>query len=99
MICDCDKRCAIIVLSLREVRILFVYLNIIQIILSIVLMLAILLQTKGEGFSGTFSTDVSVFRTRRGVEKTLFQFTIVLAIVFILMSILSVVVEKGTAGA
>lgn len=64
-------------------------LNLIQIILSIVLILLILLQSKGAGFSGTFSSDSAIFRTRRGLEKTLFQLTILIAIVFLFVAILS----------
>lgn len=64
------------------------YLNIIQIIISAVLIVVILLQVRGSGF-GELGTQ-SVFRTRRGVEKMLFQLTIVLAAVFILISIWSV---------
>ena len=60
------------------------YLNIIQIVISAVLIVVILLQVRGSGFGELGSQ--SVFRTRRGVEKTLFQLTIVLAAVFILMS-------------
>lgn len=67
-----------------------VYLNIVEIILSIVLIFVILLQTRGSGFSATFSSDSSIYRSRRGVEKTLFNFTIGLAVVFILVSIASV---------
>ena len=64
------------------------YLNIIQIIVSAVLVVVILLQVRGSGF-GELGTQ-SVFRTRRGVEKTLFQATIVLAVVFVLVSMWSV---------
>lgn len=64
------------------------YLNIIQIIVSAVLVVVILLQVRGSGF-GELGTQ-GVFRTRRGVEKTLFQLTIVLAVVFILISMWSV---------
>lgn len=64
------------------------YLNVIQIIISAVLVVVILLQVRGSGF-GELGTQ-SVSRTRRGVEKTLFQATIVLAIVFILVSMWSV---------
>jgi len=64
------------------------YLNVIQIIVSAVLVVVILLQVRGSGF-GELGTQ-SVSRTRRGVEKTLFQATIVLAIVFILVSMWSV---------
>ncbi|MDA8189485.1 MAG: preprotein translocase subunit SecG [Dehalococcoidales bacterium] len=73
---------------------LFTYLNVVQIIVSVVLMVVVLLQTKGEGFSGTFSSDTSVFRTRRGVEKTLFQFTIALGVIFVVVSIVSVLAGK-----
>ncbi len=71
------------------------YLNIAQIIISLVLVFVLLLQAKGSGFSGTFNNDASVFRTRRGVEKTLFQMSIGLAVVFVLVSILSVVAARG----
>jgi preprotein translocase subunit SecG len=64
------------------------YMNIIQIVISVVLVLVVLLQVRGSGF-GELGTQ-SVFRTRRGVEKTLFQLTIVLAVVFILVSMWSV---------
>jgi preprotein translocase subunit SecG len=64
------------------------YLNIIQIIVSAVLVVTVLLQVRGSGF-GELGTQ-SVFRTRRGIEKTLFQATIVLAVVFILVSMWSV---------
>ena len=54
-----------------------------------ILVLVILLQVRETG-SGLFGSAQASFRTRRGVEKTLFQFTIVLAVVFLLMSIISV---------
>ena len=62
--------------------------NIIQIVLSLVLVLIILLQVKGQG-SGLFGAADSSYRTRRGIEKTLFQLTIVLVIVFMAVSIIS----------
>lgn len=65
------------------------YLNIIQIIISVTLMTIILLQVKGEGGGGMFGGGVGVARTRRGLERTLFNVTIVLAAVFLLMSFLS----------
>ena len=68
--------------------------NITEIIISAVLILILLVQSRGAGFNGTFNSDSSVFRTRRGVEKTLFQLTIVLAVVFVIVSVLSVVVAK-----
>ena len=64
-------------------------LNFAEILVAIVLILVILLQVRGQG-GGLFGGGDSTFRTRRGIEKTLFQFTIVLAIIFIVISILSV---------
>ena len=66
------------------------YLNVVQIILAAVLILVVLLQAKGSGFSGSFSSGASAYRSRRGVERTLFNFTIVLAVVFVLISIATV---------
>ena len=65
------------------------YLNVAQIVLSIALILAILLQVRGGGLGGIFGQADTVFRTKRGVEKTLFQLTIVLAVLFIIISIVS----------
>ena len=64
--------------------------NLAMIIVSIVLILSVLLQTKGSSFSGAFGGDTSsIYRTRRGVEKTLFQFTIGLAAIFVALAIVS----------
>ncbi|MDI3341338.1 MAG: preprotein translocase subunit SecG [Sphaerobacter sp.] len=65
-------------------------LNLAMILVSVVLMLVILLQTKGSGFSGAFGGDASsIYRTRRGVEKTLFQFTIGVAAVYVILALLA----------
>ena len=64
-------------------------LNIIQIIVSVILIGGILVQVKGQG-TGLFGSSEGSFRTRRGLEKTLFQFTIFMVVVFIGMSIVSV---------
>lgn len=65
------------------------YLNIALIILSVALIAAVLLQAKGGGGMGGILSDAgSVFRTKRGIEKTLFQFTIILAVLFIAASLL-----------
>ncbi len=65
------------------------YFNIAQIILSSALILAVLLQIKGGGLGGIFGQPDTVYRTKRGVEKTLFQLTIVLVVLFIIVSILA----------
>ena len=64
-------------------------LNILQILISGVLIIVILMQVRESG-SGLFGSAQASYRTRRGLEKTLFQFTIILAAVFLLVSILSV---------
>ncbi len=65
------------------------YFNVAQIIVSIVLIVVILLQVRGGGLGGIFGQPDSTFRTRRGVEKALFQFTIALVVLFVALSILS----------
>jgi len=68
------------------------YLHLVQILVSIVLIGIVLLQTRGSSFSATFTSDSSIYRTRRGVERTLFQFTIGLAVLFVIVSILSALI-------
>jgi preprotein translocase subunit SecG len=66
-------------------------LNIAQILISVLLVALLLLQAKGSGFGAALGgSSGSVFRTRRGVEKTLFQLTIILVVIFLLISLWSV---------
>lgn len=62
---------------------------VVQIIVAIALVFAILLQVRSQDI-GLFGASTSVFRARRGFEKLLFQATIVLAIIFIVLSIAGV---------
>lgn len=62
---------------------------IVQLLVSVILVLIILSQVK-EGSGGLFGSAQSTVRTRRGVEKTLFQFTIALGVVFLVISIVVV---------
>ena len=64
------------------------YLVVAQIVLSIALVLTLLLQVRGGGLGGIFGQADTVYRTKRGVEKTLFQLTIVLVVLFITISVL-----------
>jgi preprotein translocase subunit SecG len=75
------------------------YFNIVQIIVSIALIIVIGMQAKGSAFSGAMSTDSSIFSSRRGLEKVLFQITIGLAILFVVVSIASVLAARTTTGA
>ncbi len=63
------------------------YFTIAQMILSVALTAALLLQVKGGGLGGIFGQADTVYRTRRGVEKTLFQITIVLVVLFVAISL------------
>jgi preprotein translocase subunit SecG len=65
------------------------YLNVAQIVLSASLILIILLQVRGGGLGGIFGQPDSVYRSRRGVEKTLFQLTIVLVVLFVIVSLIT----------
>jgi len=65
---------------------------IIQIIVCIALILVITLQVKGGGLGGIFGQADSVYRTKRGVERRLFQLTIVLSVLFIVLAIVSIFV-------
>lgn len=69
-----------------------IVLPIIQILISLFLVGAILLQAKGVGLSATFGGEGGFYHTKRGVEKVLFIATIVLAIVFVVSSLLGSVI-------
>ena len=64
--------------------------NLAMILVTVILTLLILLQTKGSSFSGAFGGDTgSIYRTRRGVEKTLFRLTIGTAGVYLILAIVT----------
>ena len=63
-------------------------LRIVQALLAIFLMVLILLQSRGTGLGSVFGGEGNVFQTRRGIELTLFKFTIGVAAAFLIISIL-----------
>jgi preprotein translocase subunit SecG len=69
-------------------------LNIAMIMVSIALSAVLLLQAKGSGFGSGLGGTTSMFRTRRGIEKTLFQLTIVLTVLWLGIALLSVAAAK-----
>jgi preprotein translocase subunit SecG len=71
------------------------YLQIVQIIISTCLIIAVLLQVKGQGLGGIFGGggDAGIYRTRRGAERTLFNLTIVLVVLFFVFALASVLVQ------
>ena len=79
-------------MSLRKGPDLTFYFNIAQIILSVALIVAILLQSKSGGLGEIFGGDSmgGQYKTRRGLEKTLFQVTVGLAAAFLLVAIVNV---------
>lgn len=66
----------------------------IQVVLSVLLITAILLQTRGSSVGGAFGGDNmgTTFYTRRGGEKILFQATAVLATLFVLSAFVTMFV-------
>jgi preprotein translocase subunit SecG len=62
---------------------------------SVSLIIAVLLQARGTGLSGTFGGDSAVYRSRRGIERRLWQFTIVLLVLFVMFSLASYLFQTG----
>jgi preprotein translocase subunit SecG len=69
--------------------------RIIQIIVAVAVIVFILLQARGAGLGSVFggSSAGSVFKTRRGVERLIFNITVVLVILFALISVASVIIH------
>ncbi len=73
------------------------YLQVTQMFVSIVLIALIMTQARSGGLQPGGQDQTSVFRTRRGIEKTLFQFTLIVAVVFVAVSVASVVLVARLA--
>lgn len=58
-----------------------------QMVIAISVGTAILLQSRGTGLSSTFGGESTAYRSRRGLERTLFRLTVVLIVVFVLVSL------------
>ncbi len=69
-----------------------VYFNLAQIVICVVLIGVILLQTRNSGLGSTFGGD-SIYTTRRGLDQTLHQLTIILAVLFCVVSLASVLFQ------
>lgn len=68
--------------------------NIVQIIISITVIAILLLQMKGEGLAGIFGGDSAVSHQRRGLEATLYNITIVLVVIFLVLSLASALAPR-----
>lgn len=71
------------------------YLNIAQIAVSVLLVAFILLQARGSGLGATFGGEGNIYRTKRGLEKTLFRGTIVLSVVFFGLALASLFLARA----
>lgn len=71
------------------------YFDIALIIISIALIAAVILQNKGVGLGGlTGGDNGGVFTARRGIERTLFFITIGLAVLFFILTLVTVIISK-----
>jgi len=68
--------------------------NIIQIVLAVLLITAILLQSRGAGLSTVFGGQGNIYRTKRGFEKTLFVGTIILSVLFLGVAIANILIRQ-----
>lgn len=76
--------------ELRRTDNVATYISLAQIVIAIALITVVVMQSRSSGgLGGIFGGDQGIFRTRRGVEKTLFNFTIVLAVAFVIVSIVA----------
>jgi preprotein translocase subunit SecG len=62
-------------------------------VLSVALILIIMLQVRGGGLGGIFGQPDTVYRTRRGLEKSLFQLTIVLVVLLVVVALITLRVD------
>jgi preprotein translocase subunit SecG len=62
-------------------------------VLSVALILIIMLQVRGGGLGGIFGQPDTVYRTRRGLEKSLFQLTIVMVVLLVVVALITLRVD------
>lgn len=60
-----------------------------QIVIAVLLIAAILLQSRGSGLSAVFGGTGNIYRTKRGLEKGLFVLTIILVILFVAIGVVN----------
>ena len=73
-------------------------LQIIQVILSVALVVVIILQARGQGLGSLFGggdSGMGITKTRRGLERTLFQITIILAALFLLNAVVQLMIQPS----
>ncbi len=70
------------------------FFNILTVSSAILMMIAILAQTRGQSLGSTFGGETSFYRSRRGSEAVLFNATIILGVIFVLSAILSIMAKS-----
>jgi preprotein translocase subunit SecG len=70
------------------------FLSVTQIVVSILLIAAVLLQQRGTGLSATFGGEGNIYRTKRGMEKALFLGTIILSIIFFATAVANILIKR-----
>lgn len=69
-------------------------LNIVQIVVSILLVILILLQQREGGLSSVFGGSGETYHTKRGIEKFIFIATIILAVVFLALGVIRLIIAQ-----
>ena len=70
------------------------FFNILTVISAVMLVLSILIQSRGQSLGATFGGETSFYRSRRGAEAVIFNATIVFGVVFVLSVVLSILAKK-----
>jgi len=68
--------------------------NVITIISAVLVILFVLIQSRGQSLGATFGGDTNFYRSRRGAEAVIFNATIVFSVLFVLSVILSILSKK-----
>lgn len=68
--------------------------GIIEIVISTILIIIILLQSRGTGLGAAFGGEGNIYRTKRGIEKTLYILTIIFGILFFLIGLANIVLPN-----
>ena len=75
-----------------------VYLNIAMVIISILLIVLIIVGARNSMVGNVFGGDSPVYHARRGIERTVFNATVWVSVIFFVLAILSVLVTGKTTG-
>jgi len=68
-----------------------IIIDIIQIISAILLIIAVLMQNRGAGLGAAFGGEGNIYRTKRGLEKSLFTLTIILSVIFLATAFINII--------